>query len=216
MEKENGKNTQSLVKLSESIASSFMKMKFLSIACIVGMVATALGAVAFISYDHSQNSGKVYVIDKGQAFSATRQDAAVTREEEVKAQAVRFHELFFNVTPNQEMMNHNIERVLKFSDRSVYNYYADLQERGHYKRILQTNATQDIIVDSVRTDIRQYPYPVVTYATLFITRESVITKYSLVTTCTMRETSRSLSNMNGLLVENFSVPQNEEVGRRKR
>ena len=152
-----------------------------------------------------------------ESFAKLRQEVSITRADEVKAQSQRFHELFFTATPNREVVQQNLEAALKLAaDRSVYNYYNDLQESGFYRRISQSNAVQEIAVDSVIVDTKRYPYPVVTFSSLYITRPTKIVKSRLVTRMNMIDVPRDETNLNGLKVENFEVMQNEEIESRNR
>ena len=150
-------------------------------------------------------------------MTASRQDVRITRGDEVEAQSERFHTLFFTGTPNREVMNRNINEALELcGDRSVYDYYKDIDESGFYRRLSQNNAIQEIIVDSVRYDIKSYPYRVVTFSTLYLTRTSVITKNLLITRMNMIDVPRNERNLNGLKIEEFEVLRNDEIDRRKR
>lgn len=213
---DNSRNTASFVKVSESITASFQKMKFISILCIAGMILVSLGCVVYSNIKYSEMANKIYVLDHGQVLTASRQDVSINRRDEIIEQSKRLHRLLFTVSPNSSIVKSNLELALEISDKSVYNFYNDRQEKGFYKRIYQTNASQDVIIDSVKTSLSNYPYPVVTYMTVFLQRESNITKYSVVSRCNMVETPRNPKNLNGLQVEKFEVIKNEEVERRKR
>ena len=214
---ENKKNITSMVKMTNSISESFAKMKFVTIGCLVAVVVVALGAVVYTSMTFSEMSKKIYVLNNGQILQATFQDVSVTRGDEVRAQSERFHSYMFTATPNREVVQRNIESAMRLcGDRSAYNYYNDVQESGLYRRIAQSNAVQEIVVDSTRVNVRTYPYQVTTYSTLYITRSSKVTKYNLMTTMNMIDVPRDAANLNGLKVENFKVLRNELIETRDR
>ena len=207
---------QSMARTGDTILGSFARLKFITIACVVGMFLCAAFCVVYTVNGMSELGNKIYVLDKGQVMTASRQDVSITRRDEVIEQSTKFHRLFFNVSPNRDMVKRNVEASLEISDRSVYNYYMDLQEKGFYKRIAQTNASQEIVIDSVHVDMKRYPYGVVTYATLFITRESNITMTSLISRCSMLDVPRTAKNLNGLQIEKFEVVESKEIERRRR
>lgn len=214
---EEKKNIQSLVKSTNTIMSSFARMKFITILCIVGMFATALFCVALTLYKVNELGRKVYVLDKGQVLTASREDASVNRRDEVIAQSERFHTLFFTASPNRDVVQNNIESALRLcADRSAYNYYNDLQESGFYRRVSQSNAVQEIVVDSVKVDMRSYPYQTMTYSSLYVTRASMVVRSLLITKMNFVEVPRDMTNLNGLKIENFEVVRNEELERRNR
>lgn len=210
------KEFNNLLVATKGIESSFMKMKFLTIGCLVAMVLCCLGCVYFAISRVSEMENQIYILDKGQAMTASRQNAMVTRADEIKAQSERLHSLLFGIVPNYEIIRKQLQQSLEISDRSVYDYYTSLQEKEYYKKLMQASASQWIEIDSVSTTASRYPYPVKTYATLWTLRESNLTKSRLVSTCTMIDVPRSKVNMNGLLVEKFDVLENTPLETRRR
>ena len=211
------KNVDNLVKATNSITSSFKSLKFVTIACLVGAFLTAVLCVVYTANSVIGMGDQIYVLDnKGQVLSAGRQDVQTSRRDEIVDQATRFHELFFNVSPNRDVVKLNLERALEISDRSVYNYYSDLNEKGFYRRMQQTNSSQQVVIYSVKVNMTQHPYLVVTYASQYITRESNITRFSLVTRCNMIEVNRNTKNLHGLQIEKFEVLENNQIEQRRR
>lgn len=207
----------SLIETSNTILGAFRRFKFVTVACIAGFFIGLTAVFVYATAMISQAQKTVYVVDsRGQAFSATQQQAGFGREDEIRDQSVKFHELFFNITPNNDIIRRNVERALEISDRSVYSYYNTLQEQGYYKQFVSANATQQIVVDSVRVNMRVHPYQVRTYATEYLTRESVMSKNTLVTQCSMLEVNRSEKNVHGLQIEQFEVLENRTVETRRR
>jgi Bacteroides conjugative transposon TraK protein len=134
----------------------------------------------------------------------------------VQDHLVRFHELMFNLSPSSESIKRNIDRALVMSDRSAYDYWRDLSERGFYQRLVSANITQQIVVDSVRTDLRTYPYESETFGKLYLIRESNITAYQFESTCRLVDVERSETNPHGLMIEKFTVRRNENIGTKRR
>ena len=214
---EEKKNIQSLVKASNTIMASFAKVKFISIISVIGMFVTALACVTLTLWKVDDLGKKIYVLDKGQVLTASREDANINRRDEIRAQSERFHTLFFTASPNRDVVQANIENALRLcADRSAYNYYNDLQESGFYRRVSQSNAVQEIVVDSVRVDMQTYPYQTVTFSSLYVTRQSLVVRSLLVTRMNMIEVPRDMTNLNGLKIEKFEVVRNEELERRNR
>ena len=215
MEEKN--NYMNMMKLTNSISSSFASMKFLVIASLIIAGVVAVTCVFLTQKGASERNRQIYLVNvQGQAFGATIQDESILREAEVKDQLVRFHELFFNVPPNSEVIKQNLEKAFEISDKSTYRYYNDLQETGFYKRLTQTGSSQQVVVDSVRVNMSRHPYQSVTYCSQYIIRESNITKYNLVSTCEVVEVQRTTKNVHGLQIEHFDVVDNSKVGQRKR
>ena len=216
MDKEEIK-VDNLVKVTGTITESFRKLKFVTIAAFVCVFATAFGCVVYSMYSVSKTQGKVYVVDRGQAFSATMQDQGANRSAEVEHMSKYFHGLFFNVSPNMDVVDANIETAFRYcADNSVAKYYGDLREQGFYRNVQSAQAVQEVVVDSVKVNMRVYPYEVFTYSSLYITRPSLMVKSMLVTQMSMIDVTRDSFNPNGLKIESFSVPVNKEIERRKR
>lgn len=205
-----------LIKYFDNIDSSFRKMKFLTIASLIcaGCVCVLSVGIAAWSSEHARES--VYVIEKGSAVMARRSHEDANRDMEAADHVTRFHELMFNLSPSSESIKRNVDRALLMSDRSAYDYWMDLSERGFYQRLVSANVSQEIVVDSVKVDMQLYPYGAITYGKLFLLRESNITSYQFESTCRLVEVERSPSNPHGMMIEKFLVTRNDNLGTRKR
>lgn len=205
-----------LIKYFDNIDSSFRKMKFLTIASLIcaGCVCVLSVGIAAWSSEHARES--VYVIEKGSAVMARRSHEDANRDMEAADHVTRFHELMFNLSPSSESIKRNVDRALMMSDRSAYDYWMDLSERGFYQRLVSANVSQEIVVDSVKVDMQSYPYGAITYGKLFLLRESNITSYQFESTCRLVEVERSPSNPHGMMIEKFLVTRNDNLGTRKR
>ena len=205
-----------LIKYFDNIDSSFRKMKFLTIASLIsaGCVCVLSVGIAAWSSEHARES--VYVIEKGSAVMARRSHEDANRDMEAADHVTRFHELMFNLSPSSESIKRNVDRALLMSDRSAYDYWMDLSERGFYQRLVSANVSQEIVVDSVKVDMQSYPYGAITYGKLFLLRESNITSYQFESTCRLVEVERSPSNPHGMMIEKFLVTRYDNLGTRKR
>lgn len=205
-----------IIKYFDTIETSFRKLKFITVASIASGVIIALGAVYISGQQMLSNNDNIYVIDRGSAVMAARSGQDAYRDLEVKDHIERFHELMFNLSPNSESIKRNLDRALVMSDKSAYNYWSDLSERGFYSRIVSANISQEIVVDSVKVDMSSYPYQAKTYAKVFMLRESNITAYDFESSCRLVDVERSPSNPHGLMIEKFRVSKNENMGTRQR
>lgn len=218
MENENKSKTfQSFASTANSISLSFQSTKVIAIVAIICAVVCAMFCLCYTFSQIKELQRNVYVLDnKGQVFAASAQDVGVTRSDEVKDQSRRFHELFFNLPPDRQIIEEKVNSALDISDKSVYNYYNDLQESEFYRRLISTGSYQQVTVDSVKVDMSRHPYMVRTYASQIIVRTSNVTRYQLITQCRMLEVNRSPKNIHGLEVQNFEVIDNTMIGQRKR
>lgn len=205
-----------IIKYFDTIETSFRKLKFITVASIASGVVIALGAVYISGQQMLSNNDNIYVIDRGSAVMAARSGQDAYRDLEVKDHIERFHELMFNLSPNSESIKRNLDRALVMSDKSAYDYWSDLSERGFYSRIVSANISQEIVIDSVKVDMSSYPYQAKTYAKVFMLRESNITAYDFESSCRLVDVERSRSNPHGLMIEKFRVSKNENMGTRQR
>lgn len=211
------KNTQSIVKLSNSITASFASLKAITFGAIIIAAVTAVVCVYLTARTANEHNRQIYILnEKGQIFAASSQDEGISREAEVRDQIQRFHELFFNLPSNPEIINANLNRAMEMSDRSAYRYYNTIQEKGFYKDLSNSGASQQLIVDSIRVNMSRPPYPALVYCSRFITRESSITRYNMVTSCKVMEVQRNSKNLHGLQIEQFDVIEDNKVGVRRR
>jgi conjugative transposon TraK protein len=210
------KNVEGLVGSMQSITSSFSAFKVVTIVSVVAALLCGLGCVAYTFVKVEQLSSKIYVLDGGAAFSASAQDASISRVDEIKDQVTRFHDLFFNIPPDFTMINRNLEKALALADKSAYNYFEDLKESGYYKRMTSAEAYQQIEIKDIQVDMTSYPYRVMVEANQWVIRKSNMSLYTLVTICSMENVPRSQANLHGLMIKNFSVKENNLVETRNR
>lgn len=206
-----------LLKLNHDIEQSFKGLKLFSLLSIAASVVIAVASVlSSLSFAEKQRQ-KIYVLDQGKSLLlALQTDAIMSKELEIKDHVERFHELFFNLSPQAKAINDNLDRALNLSDESAFKYSQDLAEKGYYSRIISANITQQVLVDSVVVTDRNYPYKVKTYAHQYVIRESNMSEYSLVSTCQLINIPRSDVNPHGLLIEKFQVTENNLIETRKR
>ena len=155
-------------------------------------------------------------LSRSQVPEKLRRGAFPARPVEAREHVRHFHELFFTVAPDKDAIEKNMERAFLLCDKSAFNYYKDLAEKGYYNRAISGNVNQRIEVDSIRCNFGAYPYGVTTYSRLFIVRQSNVTERSLITTCTLQNSVRSDNNPQGFLMEHFLVRENRDIQTYKR
>ena len=104
-----------------------------------------------------------------------------------------------------------MKRAFSLADKSAFNYYKDLLEKGYYNRIISGNVQQRIEMDSVVCNFETYPYVVRSYARQIIIRSSNVTSRSLVTSCLLVNSVRSDNNPQGFNIEKFAVVENRDI-----
>lgn len=204
-------------KSLNNIESNFKQIRLYAI--VFGVVCVSvIGFALWKSYAFAEKQReKVYVLDNGKSLMvALSQDAAINRPVEAREHVRRFHELFFTLAPDKDAIETNMKRAFDLSDKSTYNYYKDLAEKGYYTRILSGNVNQRVQIDSMQCNFDVYPYRITTFARQFIIRSSNITERSLITDCSLINSVRSDNNPQGFILENFIVRQNSDIQTIKR
>lgn len=199
-------------KILRNIENSFRQIRLYAI--IFSTVCLGItGYAVWESYRFAREQReKVYVLDQGKSLMvALSQDAAVNRPVEAREHVRRFHELFFTLAPDKAAIESNMRRAFNLADKSAFNYYKDLAEKGYYSRIISGNVQQRTEVDSVQCDFERYPYTVRTYARQYIIRSSNVTRRSLVTSCLLVNSVRSDENPQGFTMEQFRVLENKDM-----
>jgi conjugative transposon TraK protein len=199
-------------KSLKNIESSFKQIRFFGIVFICLCAATT-GYSVFSAYSFAEaQRKKIYVLDQCKSLMlALSQDMSQNRPVEAREHIRRFHELFFTLAPDKNAIEGNIRRALLLSDKSAFNYYRDLSEKGYYNRVISGNINQTIQLDSISCDFNNYPYRAVTYARQFIFRESNLTERSLITRCHLITSVRSDINPHGFTLEAFEVVENKDL-----
>lgn len=207
---------ENVVKYFDTIEVTIRKNKIITVSAVIGAVIVCVCSAIVSLYGVLVAKSQVYVIQNGTAIMATAAAGNVEKDLEIKDHVIRFHELMFNLSPSAESIKRNIDRALVMSDRSAYDYWMDLSERGFYHRLVSANISQEIVIDSVRVNVANYPYDAKAFGKLYLLRESNITSYQFESSCRMVDVERSETNPHGLMIEKFMVNRNEIIGTKKR
>ena len=199
-------------KTLRNIENSFKQIRLYAILFVI-FCSTVVGFALWKSYQFSEKQRqKIYVLDQGKSLMlALSQDININRPVEAREHIRRFHELFFTLAPDKNAIENNMKRAFQLADKSAFDYYNDLAEKGYYNRIISGNVQQRLEVDSIVSDFNHYPYAVKTYAKQYIIRSSNVTKRQLITTCQLLNSVRSDNNPQGFNIEKFEVIENKDL-----
>lgn len=199
-------------KTLRNIENSFQQIRLYAVIFAI-LCISVVGYALWQSYRFAENQRqKIYVLDNGKSLMlALSQDASINRPVEAREHVRRFHELFFTLAPDKHAIESNMKRAFNLADKSAFDYYKDLSEKGYYSRIISGNVQQRTEVDSVICNFDRYPYEVKAYSKQFIIRSSNVTKRSLVTSCYLVNSVRSDSNPQGFNMEKFAVLENRDI-----
>lgn len=199
-------------KTLRNIENSFQQIRLYAVVFAILCIAV-VGYAVWQSYRFAEDQRqKIYVLDNGKSLMlALSQDASINRPVEAREHVRRFHELFFTLAPDKHAIESNMKRAFNLADKSAFDYYKDLAEKGYYSRIISGNVQQRTEVDSVVCNFDRYPYEVKTYSKQFIIRSSNVTKRNLVTSCYLVNSVRSDNNPQGFNIEKFAVLENTDL-----
>ena len=199
-------------KTLRNIENSFRQIRLFTIVFVI-LCLSVVGFSIWKSYSFAEEQRqKIYVLDNGKSLMlALSQDASINRPVEAREHVRRFHGLFFTLAPDKNAIESNMSRAFNLADKSAFDYYKDLSEKGYYSRIISGNVQQRIEVDSVVCNFDTYPYAVHTYAKQFIIRSSNVTKRNLITSCYLVNSVRSDNNPQGFNIEKFAVMENRDI-----
>ena len=206
-----------MFKTLQNIETSFKMMRMVTIITVLGSLSFACYVKCSSDALIERERHKVYVLDNGKSLMlALSQDMAQNRPAEARHHIKMFHELFFSLSPDNDAIQHNVQRALYLADRSAYQYFNDLKEAGYYRRLIANNIMQQIRVDSVHCSMEAYPYRAQTFARQTIIRGSNITHRTLSSVCFLENTVRSDNNPHGFLITRFLITDNKELSQEKR
>ncbi|MDM1508324.1 conjugative transposon protein TraK [Myroides odoratimimus] len=199
-------------KSLRNIENSFKQIRLYALV-FATVCLLVVGFSIYKSYDFAKEQReKIYVLDKGKSLMlALSQDASINRPVEAREHVRRFHELFFTLSPEKAAIEGNMQRAFNLADKSAFDYYKDLLEKGYYSRVISGNIQQRVEVDSIKIDFNNYPYKTMTYATQYIIRSSNLTKRNLVTSSQLISAVRSDNNPQGFIIEKFTVVENKDI-----
>lgn len=199
-------------KTLRNIENSFKQIRLYAIVFSL-MCIGITGYAIWGSYNFAEKQRqKIYILDKGKSLMlALSQDATINKPVEAREHIRRFHELFFTLAPDKNAIESNMKRAFYLADKTAFNYYKDLSEKGYYNRIISGNVQQRLEIDSINCNFDRYPYEVTTYARQFIVRASNITERRLVTSCQLINSVRSDNNPQGFTIEKFGIVENKDL-----
>src|SRR3954451_7168845 len=195
----------------KNIDSAFRYVRTFSLVFILCCVFLT-GFIIYKCYELTGSSqSKVYILANGKAFEAIAAERKDNIAVEAKDHVKTFHQYFFTLDPDNKVIENNISKALCLADGSAKRQYENLRENGYYTSVIAGNISQQISVDSVYVDLKQYPMYFKCYATEKIIRLTSTVLRSLVTEGFLRSVSRSENNSHGFLIERWETLENKDL-----
>ena len=112
-----------------NIESAFKRMRLFLLVLMIGSIGfaayCAFSSFAFIEKHRSQ----IYVLADGQSLLLAKStNIRDNRPVEAKDHVKRFHQLFFSLDPDEQVINARMQEALYYGDNSVQSQYQNLKE----------------------------------------------------------------------------------------
>jgi conjugative transposon TraK protein len=196
---------------TRNLETAFQYIRLFTIIVIFGCFFTSAFVIWLSEKAVAQMQDKVYVLAEGKALEAVATDRRENLPVEARDHIRSFHQEFFTLDPDEKVISANLSKALYLADGSARRMYESLKESGYYSGIIAGNISQQIVIDSITVDTRNYPMYFRCYATEKIIRPSSLVTRNLVTEGWLRNASRSDNNPHGFLIEKWNVLDNSDL-----
>lgn len=200
-----------MFKKMKNIETAFQHVRGFTIAVVIAAAAISCYTVYQCKSLIAAVQSKVYILYNGKVLEAMEADRKDNVAVEARDHVKTFHELFFTLDPDDKVIQANLTKALYLADESAKKEYDNLSENGYYANVIAGNISQQIKVDSVSVDLRNYPYAFKCYATQSIIRTTSTVTRSLVTEGELRNVSRSDNNPHGFLIQRWETLENKDI-----
>jgi conjugative transposon TraK protein len=195
----------------KNIDTAFSHVRAFTFVIIAACVAITCYAIfksfAFVE----QTQERIYILSNGKALEAWSAERKDNIPVEARDHVRMFHYHFFTLHPDEKVIQSNITRALYLADASAKVQFDNLKENRYYSNVISGNISQEILIDSIRIDVGQYPFYFKCHARQRLIRTTSIVTRSLVTEGFIRNVSRSDNNPHGFLIERWTTLENNDI-----
>jgi conjugative transposon TraK protein len=182
----------------------------------MSIIAAVIISIASFSYAYKQvnhERDKIYVLGNGMPMPATKLYNN-DRIAEYKGLIDLYHNLFFNITPDDKQIEYQMKKAMYLVDNSGLKEYNSLKEQGFFTSVISSNAYINLQRDSIVIDpaTKQFTF----YGKEIITRLSSSLVRALVTTGTVKDIARSDDNPFGAFITNWQTISNKDISNSKK
>ncbi len=204
-------NDRSMFQQLKNIDTAFKHIKLFSFVLILACALICSYTIykSFKIITHIEE--RIYILANGKALEAWSAERKDNIPVEARDHVKMFHHYFFTLDPDDRVIETHITKALYLADASAKRQYDNLKESRYYSNIISGNISQEIVTDSIRIDIREYPFYFRCYSKQKLIRTSSIVTRSLVTEGYLRNVSRSDNNPHGFLIEKWNTLENKDI-----
>ncbi len=200
-----------MFKQMKNIDTAFRHVRLFSLFFLVGCIVVSLYALYLTQKITTNAQNKIFVLANSKALEAYASERKENIPAEAKDHVNTFHQLFFNVSPDNNIIQRNVSRALYLADRSAKQHYDNLKESGYYTNVMSGNVSQELSTDSIYINLDAHPYYFRFHGTLQIIRTTSIATRSLITEGVLRSIARSDNNSHGFLIEKWNIIENRDI-----
>jgi len=202
---------RSMFQQLKNIDTAFSHIKLFSFVLILSC-ALICGYTIYKSYQMvSHLQERIYILANGKALEAWSAERKDNIPVEARDHVRMFHHYFFTLDPDDRVIEANITKALYLADASAKQQYDNMKENRYYSNIISANISQEILTDSIKIDVDQYPFYFRCYAKQKLIRTTSIITRNLITEGYLRNVSRSDNNPHGFLIERWTTIQNNDI-----
>ncbi len=195
------------------ISGMVMSAKVMMVAItIIGTLFTCYVVKSVLdSADSSVEN--IFVADQNSVLMfAKAHNMQANRGEEAKAELKRFHDYFFNLSPNAASIQKNMSRAFALGDKSVQTQYGILKEKGYYTQLIAGGIATEYRLDDIKVkDNQNGSFSAVISGTLAMVYDHKVEFHAIKTDCVMESTDRTMNNPNGFCITNFVIRSNQYI-----
>lgn len=195
----------------KNIDTAFQHIKLFSLILILSCVAICSYTIYKSFQMVTEVQERIYILANGKALEAWSAERKDNIPVEARDHVKMFHHYFFTLDPDDRVIEANITKALYLADASAKHQYDNLKESRYYSNIISANISQEIVLDSIKIDVNEYPFYFKCYAKQKLIRTTSIVTRSLITEGYLRNVSRSDNNPHGFLIERWSTLQNNDI-----
>ncbi|RAJ28092.1 conjugative transposon protein TraK [Pedobacter cryoconitis] len=195
-----------------NIDSAFKHIKTFSIFLIIAAVSIACFSIFYNVRVIEKASNRIYILYNGKVLEAVASDKKSNIPVELRDHIKTFHQLFFNLNPDDKAIRATVGRALYLSDESAKKQYDNLRESGYYNNLISANIAKEVQLDSIKLNIEQYPYQFTYYGTEKLVRSSSTVFRRLVTQGYVYDLKEQTDeNPHGFIIRNWEILENQDL-----
>ena len=200
-----------MFKKAKAIDSAFQLVRAFCIGVMILSVLVAVFALQMSYRLVAKAEARIFILANGKVLEANSADRKDNIEVEARDHIKTFHKDFFSLDPDEKVITANITMALYLADRSAKKQYDNLKESGYYTNLITANISQQIEIDSISINAKNYPYYFHCVAHEKLIRTTSIVTRNLITEGYLRNVARSDNNPHGFLIEKWMILENRDI-----